>query len=55
MPPPDQRSLKGLASFKLTPREAEVLSWISEGKTNQEIGVIVAQVPALFANTSSTF
>jgi DNA-binding CsgD family transcriptional regulator len=41
MPPPDQRSLKGLASFKLTPREAEVLSWISEGKTNQEIGVIV--------------
>jgi len=41
MPPPDQRSLKGLASFKLTPREAEVLSWMSEGKTNQEIGVIV--------------
>ena len=41
MSPPDQRSLKALASLKLTPREAEVLSWISEGKTNQEIGVIV--------------
>jgi DNA-binding CsgD family transcriptional regulator len=41
MSPPDQRSLKALASLKLTPREAEVLSWISEGKTNQEIGIIV--------------
>jgi DNA-binding CsgD family transcriptional regulator len=41
MSPPDQRSIKASASLKLTPREAEVLSWISEGKTNQEIGVIV--------------
>jgi DNA-binding CsgD family transcriptional regulator len=41
MPLPDQRSLKALASFNLTPRETEVLSWISQGKTNQEIGVIV--------------
>ena len=40
MPPPDQRSLKALASLKPTPREAEVLSWISDRKTNQEIGVI---------------
>jgi len=41
MSAPDQPSLKALASLKLTPREAEVLSWISEGKTDQEIGVIV--------------
>jgi DNA-binding CsgD family transcriptional regulator len=41
MSPPDQRSMKALASSRLTPREAEVLSWVSEGKTNQEIGVIV--------------
>jgi DNA-binding CsgD family transcriptional regulator len=41
MSPPDRRSLKALASSKLTAREAEVLSWVSEGKTNQEIGVIV--------------
>ena len=38
----DQRSsLKALASLKLTPREAEVLFWISEGKSNQDIGVIL--------------
>jgi len=38
----DQRSsLKALASLKLTPREAEVLLWISEGKSNQDIGVIL--------------
>jgi DNA-binding CsgD family transcriptional regulator len=37
----DQPSLKALASLKLTPREAEVLFWISEGKSNQDIGVIL--------------
>ena len=37
----DQHSLKALTSLKLTPREAEVLSWISEGKSNQDIGVIL--------------
>jgi len=37
----DQRSLEALASLKLTPREAEVLFWISEGKSNQDIGVIL--------------
>ena len=37
----DQHSLKALASLKLTPREAEVLFWISEGKSNQDIGVIL--------------
>jgi DNA-binding CsgD family transcriptional regulator len=33
--------LKVLASLKLTSREAEVLFWISEGKSNQDIGVIL--------------
>jgi DNA-binding CsgD family transcriptional regulator len=36
-----QRSLEALASLKLTPRQAEVLFWISEGKSNQDIGVIL--------------
>jgi DNA-binding CsgD family transcriptional regulator len=30
-----------IASPKLTPREAEVLFWISQGKSNYEIGVIL--------------
>ena len=38
---PDQRSIKALASLKLTPREAEVLFWISQGKSNHDIGVIL--------------
>lgn len=38
---PDQRSLEALASLALTPREAEVLFWISEGKSNQDIGIIL--------------
>ena len=37
----DQRSLKALVSLKLTPREAEVLFWISEGKSNHDIGTIL--------------
>ena len=37
----DQRSLKALVSLKLTPREAEVLLWISQGKSNRDIGVIL--------------
>jgi DNA-binding CsgD family transcriptional regulator len=41
MPQPDQRSLEALASLALTPREAEVLFWISEGKSNHDIGVIL--------------
>jgi DNA-binding CsgD family transcriptional regulator len=41
MSQPDQRNLQALASLKLTPREAEVLCWISEGKSNQEISLIV--------------
>src|SRR6267142_1878710 len=38
---PTQRSVKALTSLKLTPREAEVLFWISQGKSNHEIGVIL--------------
>ena len=38
---PDQDSMKPLASLKLTPREAEVLFWISQGKSNHDIGVIL--------------
>jgi DNA-binding CsgD family transcriptional regulator len=38
---PDSRSVKALASLKLTPREAEVLFWISQGKSNHDIGIIL--------------
>jgi DNA-binding CsgD family transcriptional regulator len=41
MSQPDQRSLEALTSLALTPREAEVLFWISEGKSNHDIGVIL--------------
>jgi DNA-binding CsgD family transcriptional regulator len=41
MSQPDQRSLQALASLALTPREAEVLFWISQGKSNHDIGVIL--------------
>jgi DNA-binding CsgD family transcriptional regulator len=41
MSQPDQHSLEALASLAMTPREAEVLFWISEGKSNQDIGVIL--------------
>jgi DNA-binding CsgD family transcriptional regulator len=37
----DQRSLEAFESLKLTPREAEVLLWISRGKSNHDIGVIL--------------
>ncbi len=35
-----------LTRFGLTPREREVLLWISEGKTNPEISVIIGASPA---------
>ena len=38
---PDQHSLEALASLALTPREAEVLFWISQGKSNHDIGIIL--------------
>ena len=38
----DQRGVKAaLGSPELTPREAEVLFWISEGKSNHDIGIIL--------------
>jgi len=38
----DQRGVKAaLGSPDLTPREAEVLFWISQGKCNHDIGVIL--------------
>ena len=38
----DERGVKTApASPELTPREAEVLFWISQGKTNHDIGVIL--------------
>ena len=38
----DQRGVKAApGSAELTPREAEVLFWISQGKNNHEIGVIL--------------
>src|SRR5436305_9425581 len=38
---PDRRAINAFASLKLTPREAEVLFWISHGKSNHDIGVIL--------------
>ena len=38
---PDRRAIKAFASLNLTPREAEVLFWISQGKSNHDIGVIL--------------
>src|SRR5215472_14541076 len=37
----DRRSLEAFASLQLTPREAEVLLWISRGKSNHDIAVIL--------------
>ena len=37
----DQHAVKRFASLNLTPREAEVLFWISQGKSNHDIGVIL--------------
>ena len=38
----DQRGMEtGLGSPELTPREGEVLFWISQGKSNHDIGVIL--------------
>jgi DNA-binding CsgD family transcriptional regulator len=41
MAPARQNILRALTSLNLTPREAEVLFWISEGKSNHDIGVIL--------------
>ena len=44
-PPPPGKKMPGensLGSLGLTAREAEVLTWIAQGKTNYEIGVIIS-------------
>lgn len=42
----DRRDIGGLESrFALTRREAEVLLWLSRGKTNKDIGDILAMMP----------
>jgi DNA-binding NarL/FixJ family response regulator len=38
---PDFSSAVPLESLGLSPREAEVLLWIAQGKTNEEIGIIL--------------
>ena len=40
-PDPDRYSLEALGSLALTPRETEVLFWISQGKSNHDIGIIL--------------
>ena len=37
----DQRAVTAFASLRLTPREAEVPFWISQEKSNHDIGVIL--------------
>lgn len=41
VPHSDQGGVKAIAPLELTPREAEVLLWISQGKSNHDIGVIL--------------
>ena len=43
-PPPRKKmpAKNTLGSLGLSPREAEVLTWIAQGKTNYEIGVIIS-------------
>ena len=37
----DRQAQEVFSSLNLTPREAEVLFWISQGKSNQDIGMIL--------------
>ena len=39
--PPDSASAQRLERIGLTPREAEVLLWVAQGKANTDIGVIL--------------
>ena len=42
----DESVIEAMAlSFKLTPREAEVLYWVVKGKINRDIGEIVGSSP----------
>ena len=40
-PQSDHHAIRAFASLKLTPRETEVLFWISQGKSNHDIGIIL--------------
>jgi Bacterial regulatory proteins, luxR family len=40
---PTTTQLQSLMPFGLSPREAQVLDWVAQGKTNKEIGVILDQ------------
>jgi DNA-binding CsgD family transcriptional regulator len=46
----NQRSLEALASLALTPREAGVLFWLSESKSNHDIGVILGAKTGTICN-----
>jgi len=37
--------MQSLVPFGLSPREAQVLDWVAQGKTNKEIGVILDLSP----------
>ena len=41
LPEYDEHAVRAFASLSLTPREAEVLFWISQGKSNHDIGIIL--------------
>lgn len=41
---PDFSSSKPLEALGLTPREAEVLLWVAQGKTNAEVAIILGMV-----------
>jgi DNA-binding CsgD family transcriptional regulator len=42
----DERVIEAISlSFKLTPREAEVLYWVVKGKINRDIGDILGSSP----------
>ena len=42
---PTTMQLQSLVPFGLSPREAQVLDWVAQGKTNKEIGVILNLSP----------
>jgi DNA-binding CsgD family transcriptional regulator len=42
-------STETLAALGLSPREAQVLAWVAEGKTNSEIGIILGARPRTVA------
>ena len=42
---PTTMQIQSLVPFGLSPREAQVLDWVAQGKTNKEIGVILELSP----------